>query len=372
MVPFVCASFVLVCAAKSFVCAASVSEILDIYFLAMTSSSPPFSSKWTQIGTVRLCFVCARLCSKKFRLCCFRFGDITHLFFSDDVIEPPLFLQMDPNWYRSFVLRLCSFVQQKSSFVLLWFFSYERLFYRSSRVHPAPPFPPNGPKMVPFVCASFVLVCAAKSFVCAASVSEILDIYFLAMTSSSPPFSSKWTQIGTVRLCFVCARLCSKKFRLCCFRFGDITHLFFSDDVIEPPLFLQMDPNWYRSFVLRLCSFVQQKSSFVLLWFFSYERLFYRSSRVHPAPPFPLNGPKMVPCVCASFVLVCAAKIFVCAAFVSEILHIYFLAMTSSSPPLFLQMDPNWYRSFVLRLCWFVQQKLSFVLPPFRRYYTFI
>ncbi|XP_061135656.1 uncharacterized protein LOC133154740 [Syngnathus typhle] len=248
-------------------------------------TQPPICSEWTQNGTVRLCFVSAGLCSKNFRLCYFRFGDIRHLFYSDDVTQPPTCLQMDPKWYRS-----------------------------------------------------FVQVCAAKIFVCATSVSEILDIYFIAMTSPSPPPVSKWTQNGTVRLCFVCAGLCSKNFRLCCdgflvmkdsfighpeftqppicsewtqngtvrlcfvsaglcskkfclccFRFGDIRHLFYSDDVTQPPTCLQMDPKWYRSFVQ-----------------------------------------------------VCAAKIFVCAASVSEILHIYFIAMTSGSPaPLFTSKRPK-------------------------------
>ncbi len=40
----------------------------------------------------------------------------------------------------------------------------------------APPHTPNSPQIVSFVCASFVLVCAGKSFVCAASVFKILDI----------------------------------------------------------------------------------------------------------------------------------------------------------------------------------------------------
>ncbi len=78
----------------------------------------PTNAKRRQNSLNRLCSVCAGLSRKHFCLCCFGFLDIKIIF-----------------------------------------------------THT-----PNSPQIVSFVCASFVLVCAGKSFICAASVFKILDI----------------------------------------------------------------------------------------------------------------------------------------------------------------------------------------------------
>ncbi len=89
---------------------------------------PPPNTIRRQNSLNRLCSVCAGLCCKKIFLCCFVFLDI------------------------------------------------EIIFIGHSEVTPPPPNTPNSPQIVSFVWASFVLVCAGKSFVCAASVFKLLDI----------------------------------------------------------------------------------------------------------------------------------------------------------------------------------------------------
>ncbi len=89
---------------------------------------PPPSAKRRQNSLNRLCSVCAGLCCKKISLCCFGFLDIKIIFIGHSEVTQP------------------------------------------------PPHTPNDPQIVSFVCASFVLVCAGKSLICAASVFKILDI----------------------------------------------------------------------------------------------------------------------------------------------------------------------------------------------------
>ncbi len=92
------------------------------YSAHLREVGPPPNTKHRQNSLNRLCSVCAGLCCKKNSLCCFVFLDIQIIFISHSEVTQP------------------------------------------------PPHTPNSPQIVSFVCASFVLVCAGKSFVCAASV----------------------------------------------------------------------------------------------------------------------------------------------------------------------------------------------------------
>ncbi len=72
---------------------------------------PPPNAKRRQNSLNRLCSVCAGLCCKKFRLCCFGFLDIKIIFIGhSEVTQPPHILQIHPKYSRLFVLRLCWFV----------------------------------------------------------------------------------------------------------------------------------------------------------------------------------------------------------------------------------------------------------------------
>ncbi len=144
---------------------------IKIIFLGHSEvTQPPTCSKFTQNSLVRLCSVCAGLCCKKFRLSCFGFLDIKIILGGhSEVTQPPTCSKFTQNS----LVRLCSVCAglccKKFRLCCSGFLDIKIIFFRPFWGH-LPPHAPNSPKIVSFVCAPFVLVCAVKSFVWAASV----------------------------------------------------------------------------------------------------------------------------------------------------------------------------------------------------------
>ena len=122
MVSIVCASFVHVCARRLFVCAPPLHTVIKNGLgRGWGDAAPPQFGDCGENGVNRLCFVCARLCTQIFRLC-----------------SPFSPSKNGRGWGDA-----------------------------------APPIWARGIKLVSIVCASFVLVCAHKFFVCALPLPQL-------------------------------------------------------------------------------------------------------------------------------------------------------------------------------------------------------
>ena len=139
---------------------------------------------------------------------------------------------------------------------------------------------------MPFVCATFVLICAAKMNVCAGLVFEILNILFLTVWRHSPPHVAQIAlnqrSSFVLDLCrFVLLKWTSNIFLLLRNNknnSGQWRH--------SPPHGVQISPNRCHSFVLDLCWFVPFK--FVLYLFPVLKNNKYKTGQWRPSKPVPL------------------------------------------------------------------------------------
>ena len=194
--PFVCATFVLICAAKMNVCAGLVFEILNILFLTVWRHSPPHVA------------------------------------------------QIAPNQRSSFVLDLCPFVPLNQTLYLFSFRIYNQIIFGGRDVTLHPSSSKSHKTGVIRLCSICAGLCCWNERQIYFSFLEITKT-ILGSDVTLHPMASKSLQTGAIRLCSICAGLCRSNLYCIYFPSSKITNTNRASDV---------PPNRCRSFVRYLTS----------------------------------------------------------------------------------------------------------------------